>query len=113
MVSTVVLALLMGGISLAQQSQAPATPTVISLNPDNVITLFNQAIAWGQKVGIAAGALAIMIAGFQALMAWGNTRSIQGAMESVKWAVLGLVLILGCYIIPSLLQGAANSAPAA
>jgi hypothetical protein len=101
---------LLGSIAFALQSQS--APGVVNLNPDGVVNLINAAIGWGQKLGIAVGALALLLAGYQFLMAWGSTRSLQGATESVKFAVVGLVLILGCYVLPNLLQSAASAAPA-
>ena len=97
----------------ALQAAGGAAPTVTNLNPDGVIKLIDSAIGWGQKLGIAVGALALLIAGYQFLMAWGSTRSLQGATESVKFGIVGLVLILGCYVLPNLLQTAATAAPAA
>jgi hypothetical protein len=97
---------------LAVALQSQAAPTVVNLDPQSILNLINLTIGWGQKLGIALGALALLIAGFQFLMAWGSTRSLQGATESVKFAVFGLVLILGCYVLPNLLQGGATAAPA-
>jgi hypothetical protein len=87
-------------------------PGVVNLDPNGVINLINAVIGWGQKLGTAVGALALLFAGYQFLMAWGSTRSLQGATESVKFGILGLVLILSCYVVPNLLQSAASAATA-
>ncbi len=93
-------------------SFAQASPSVVNLDPNGVINLINAVIGWGQKLGMAIGALALLIAGYQFLMAWGSTRSLQGATESVKFGVIGMVLILACYVVPNLLQAAASAGPA-
>ena len=90
---------------------AQASPNVVNLDPNGVINLINAVIGWGQKLGIAVGALALLFAGYQFLMAWGSTRSLQGATESVKFGILGMVLILACYVVPNLLQAAASAGP--
>jgi hypothetical protein len=89
-----------------------AAPGVVNLDPNGVINLINAVIGWGQRLGTAVGALALMFAGYQFLMAWGSTRSLQGATESVKFGIVGLVLVLACYVVPNLLQAAASAAPA-
>jgi hypothetical protein len=89
-----------------------AAPGVVNLDPNGVLNLINAVIGWGQKLGTAVGALALMFAGYQFLMAWGSTRSLQGATESVKFGILGLVLVFACYVVPNLLQAAASAVPA-
>jgi hypothetical protein len=105
------LAPLVVGNLLLLAVDSNAAPGVVNLDPNGVINLINAVIGWGQRLGTAVGALALMFAGYQFLMAWGSTRSLQGATESVKFGIVGLVLVLACYVVPNLLQAAASAAP--
>jgi hypothetical protein len=101
----------LSGLVVLLQSQG-AAPQVMTLNPQQVIGMINEVLGWGQKLGIAVGALTFLINGFQFLFAWGATRSMQGAQETLKHGAFGLALVLGCYVIPNLMMAAASATPA-
>jgi len=72
------------------------------LNPlgyDSVWALLGKVMQLLIELGVAVAALAIVYAGFQYVMARGNSCEINKATETLKTSVLGLAILLAARII--------------
>lgn len=78
----------------------PNSPMGTSLDDDSKLTdLIKYFYEWGISLGGFAAFIALIIAGFQYLTSAGNAMRMKDAMDRIKSAALGLVLLLGSFLI--------------
>lgn len=78
----------------------PNSPMGTSLNDDSkLVDLIKYLYEWGISLGGFAAFIALIIAGFQYLTSAGNAGKMKDAMDRIKSAGLGLVLLFGSFLI--------------
>jgi len=78
----------------------PNSPMGTPLNDDsNLVNLIKYLYEWGIGLGGLAAFIALVIAGFQYLTSAGNAMKMKDAMDRIKSAGFGLVLLLGSFLI--------------
>lgn len=55
------------------------------------------------EVGLPVVALFLLIAGYQFVSAGGNSEQLGKAKENFKWVIIGAVLILGAWVIATMI----------
>ncbi len=95
-------------------SGAPLVPcgssggaTFVPCNLCNLIVLINNIVQFLLfKLGLPIGVIAILVAGYFFLTASGSEQKIQQGKDTLKYAVLGLVIAFGAWlIIDTILRG--------
>jgi len=78
----------------------PPSPAGTSLTPDSTLPdLVKYLYEWGIALGGLAVFIALIIAGFQYLTSVGDPTKMKEAIDRIKSAVFGLVLLLGSWLI--------------
>jgi hypothetical protein len=89
--------------ALALQVNWPDSPLGTSLNGDSELPQLPQLIQylyeWGIALGGLAAFIALLIAGFQFLTSAGNPTQMSEARGRIQSAAVGLVLLLGSWLI--------------
>jgi len=78
----------------------PITPGITSI-PNFIQSVLNIII----KVGVPISAVFIIWAGFQFLTAQGDVTKLTAAKKSLVWAVVGMGVLLGSWLIATAIQG--------
>jgi hypothetical protein len=81
-------------------------PLAKNLSPSEVIGLFIKA-----ALGLVGGLTLVMVVfgGFQWLTAAGNKEKISAGTKTMTWAIIGLILVLGSYLLlTTILNALAN-----
>jgi len=87
-------------VVLALQVSWPPSPTGTRLTNDSQLgDLIKYLYEWGIFLGGLAAFIALLIAGFQYLTSVGDPARMKDAMDRIKSAFLGLVLLLGSWLI--------------
>jgi len=85
---------------LALQVNWPSSPAGTDLTPDSTLPQLVQYLyEWGILLGGLAAFIALIIAGFQYITSVGNPTVMKEAMDRIKGAALGLVLLLSSWLI--------------
>jgi len=78
----------------------PSSPLGTGLGPESGITgLITYLYEWGIALGGIAAFIALLIAGFNYLTSTGNPEKIKESVERIKYALGGLILVLGSWLI--------------
>jgi len=78
----------------------PNSPVGTSLTEDSKLTTLIQYLyEWGITLGGLAVFISLIIAGIQYLSSFGNPVSMKNAMDRIKSAFLGLILLLSSWLI--------------
>ncbi len=100
LLSIISLSLILSGCTLADLLPAGKTP--ISLDPADIVLTINKVISvLSAAFGIVT--VAIMIAGYQMLMAAGDNEGQTRAKETIKYAAIGLLIVVFAYAIVKLI----------
>jgi hypothetical protein len=81
------------------QATWPASPFGTSLEAGSIVILIKYIYEWLVSLGGFAVFVVLIIAGIQYLTSSGNSGKMKSAMDRITSAVMGLVLLLGSFII--------------
>ena len=101
----ILLLLILLGVFIASETVAlevnwPPSPAGTQLTPDSTLPdLIKYLYEWGITLGGLAAFVALLIAGFQYLTSVGDPARMKDAMDRIKSTLLGLVLLLGSWLI--------------
>jgi len=92
--SFIVMLLMIGRIAFAQDT----------LDAEGVVRIFDNLAEFIIVVGIAVGVIYIVWNGIKIATAGGNVTKLQDAKKSLGWGVVGVLVILGVYVIINTIQ---------
>ncbi len=83
----------------------PASPAGAELETGNTIAeLIQYLFEWGVAIGVVLTFGALVFAGFRYLISSGNEQKISQAKESIRSAFMGLLLLLGSWLLITIIN---------
>ena len=99
-------------VVLALQVSWPSSPAGTRLTDDSQLgDLIKYLYEWGIFLGGLAAFIALLIAGFQYLTSVGDPARMKDAMDRIKSAFFGLVLLLGSWLILNIISSQFTTFP--
>lgn len=87
-------------LALALQTSWPDSPMKTKVDNDTNLGQFIRYLyEWGIALGGVATFIAFVIAGFQYITSIGNPQTMKDAIDRIKSAMFGLVLLLSAYVL--------------
>jgi hypothetical protein len=81
---------------------------MVSAEVDDISDIIYNIVDWLVGVGAAVTVLMFVWGGFTFATASGDEKKVTQGREVLKWAVIGLLVILSAYAIESVVQGFVN-----
>jgi hypothetical protein len=99
------LELLLGALVLLQV--APPAPTGTAIPTTGAVQFFSAILNWLKAIAGGGAAVSFGFSGFE-LMFNRTPRGREQAIEALKWAVIGLIVVLAADQLKDLIQSAAQ-----
>lgn len=77
----------------------------VSAADDSITDIIYNIVDWLIGVGAAISVLMFVWGGFTFTTAGGDEKKVSQGREILKWAIIGLIVIMSAYMIESIVQG--------
>lgn len=78
---------------------------VFAAEGDQITQTINEISTWLTTIGGGLAVLAIVIAGIMMVMSHENEKNVSSAKDIIKWAMIGLGVILMANVLASIVKG--------
>jgi cytochrome bd-type quinol oxidase subunit 2 len=106
------MVLAVGSVALAAPNDPPEPGSNLpgTVDPQTLVDKIEWVVRWLQYAGGVLLVLALVIAGYKLMMSSSRPQARAEAMDALKWAIIGGVIVFGAWVIAAVARSFAPTA---